>query len=41
MLPETVAAARSGDGPKGDVGATVRLADALGVKEHGTGEKAG
>ncbi len=32
MLPATVAAARSGDGPKGDVGATVRLAAIMGAK---------
>ena len=32
MLPATVAAARSGDGPKGDVGATVRLAGIMGAK---------
>ncbi len=32
MHPETVRAARDGDGPKGDVGATVRLAGILGAK---------
>jgi cyclic pyranopterin phosphate synthase len=32
MSPETAAAARSGDGPKGDVGATVRLAGIMGAK---------
>ena len=32
MRPETAAAARSGDGPKGDVGATVRLAGIMGAK---------
>ena len=32
MRPETAAAARSGDGPKGDIGATVRLAGIMGAK---------
>ena len=32
MRPETVAAARAGDGAKGDVGATVRLAGIMGAK---------
>jgi cyclic pyranopterin monophosphate synthase len=32
MRPETVTAARAGDGAKGDVGATVRLAGIMGAK---------